>query len=223
MKKLRRLLSILVVTFCGLFGCGYTPQYYYTRQPNIGRTNYIIYVKVDKEFSDMDRLAIDKAVSRWNYVLNGHYKLEVVDWNYDATEIKNDKLYPIDAYYIVKLSGEQHKAFVKYLKVEDQKKFVLGFANVGGTVAYLVRERLQQADVYYVLMHELAHIFGSNHDGFRLMSPHYNKTNFQCVDWKTAEQVAKFLGLHINDLNWCFYISDFDEVEAKLLHSQKDH
>lgn len=221
MKAIKRLLSILAVAFYGLFGCGYTPRYYYTRQSAIGQTNYVIYVRVDKEFSDMDRLAIDKAVFQWNYVLNGHYKLEVVDWDYDATDIKTEKVYPIDAYYIVKLTTEQYQPFIKYLKKEDQTKFVLGFAGVGGTVTYLIRDRLQQEDVYYVLMHELAHIFGSNHDGFRLMNPSYNKTDFQCVDWKTAEQVAKFLGLRINDLNWCFYISDFDEAEAILL--DKDH
>lgn len=216
MKKLKHFLSILFVSFCSLLGCGYLPHYYYTVQPNIGQTNYIIYVKVDREFSDTDKLAIDKAIFQWNYVLNGHYKMEVVDWEYDATEIQNGTKFPNDAYYIVKINSKQFEEFKKYFKEEDKKKFVLAFANtVGGTIAYVVRDRLQQDDVYYILMHELAHMLGAQHDNFRLMNPYHTHERFQCVDWKTAEQVAKFLGLNVNDLNWCFYLSDFDTIKAE--------
>lgn len=214
MKLIKKLISVIVIAIFSILGCsGHMAQHYYTRQPP-GTSNYEIFVKVDKEFSDVDKLSIDKAISQWNYVLNSHYTLKVVDWNFDATALKDGKFLPRNAYYIVSINNKQFEDVKKELSFnpEDKNKFILAFAILGGTIVYINKDRVGADDVYPITMHEMAHIFGAKHDGFRLMNNYYSKEKFQCVDWKTAEQVANFLHLHINDLNWCFYIDDFEEV-----------
>ncbi len=58
-----------------LIGCGYIPApYYYINQPRAlsGRE---IHIEVDPDFGEGDLVAIDLAVRKWNYVLNGNIKL----------------------------------------------------------------------------------------------------------------------------------------------------
>lgn len=207
MKKIKRFLISLFFAFFGT-SCGYVPKYYYTRQAVPDTPTLIMEVRVDKDFSDSEKREIDNALYQWNYVLNSHYQFEVIDWNYDATKLQNHEAYYNDAFYFVKINSKQLEKFDIKKDPDNPKPFVLGFAGVGGTLLCVVADRLTQGDIYYVMMHEIAHLLGANHNKFRLMSPYLNYTDFQCVDEKTAIQVAKFLGLHKDDLNWCFYPSD---------------
>lgn len=205
MKKIKRFLAALMLAFFGV-SCGYTAPYYYTRQPIPDAPALIMEVKIDKEFSDSDKREIDKALMQWNYVLNGHYQFKVVDWNYDASALHDPKVYYRDAFYFVKITGDESNNY--NIKKDNKDSYVLAFAGIGGTITYVIRERLSVGDVYFTVMHEIAHMLGADHNKFRLMNPSFNHTDFQCVDEKTAVQVAKFLGLKLTDLNWCFYLSD---------------
>jgi len=40
-------------------------------------------VHVDKNFSDMDRVELKRAMGQWEWALGGYIGIEVVNWNFD--------------------------------------------------------------------------------------------------------------------------------------------
>lgn len=204
-KLLRKLVIFICLAICS--ACGYTAPYYYTKQQTHGAGTTFIYVRVDKEFNDQDRIEIDRAIMQWNYVLNEHVILHITDWEYDASALKKKTVAPDQnhLYFIKVLSQIGEKL---YDGVRD-KNIILAFAQIKGNLLYVFRDRVVDQDqLYGIMMHEIAHIFGAVHDGKKLMSPHYSNSKYKCVDYATVAQIAKVLNLTVYDLNWCFDQSD---------------
>ena len=55
-----------------------------------------------------------------------------------------------------------------------------------------------------VVLHELGHVLGLNHDPrSRLMSTEYVLDKQGCVDKVTVDTLAKLKNIPVNELNWC--------------------
>lgn len=179
--------------------------------PQLGRYTYtqkvstdIVLVRtipiwIDKDFGEADKLAIDNAISAWNYAMNGTIRLRVVDTQFDMEIPK-----------IVQQANQGGWLFMKINHnnpmIPDTNKgyWTIGFTErIGGHYLYLVRDRIQNEDVFGVTLHEIGHLMGSPHVGERLMYPHFGRARFQCVDYDTIVAVASYQHLDVGSLNYC--------------------
>jgi hypothetical protein len=91
------------------------------------------------------------------------------------------------------------------------KHNTLAWANdIGGNKIWMVRDRFYTPDTYPIMLHELGHILGSDHEadipanqGY-LMYPHYERGKYNCVDGRAMQKVARFQMLFPERLNYCF-------------------
>src|SRR5258706_6828041 len=86
MKIWKLLLTVIIVLICSCSITFNKPRigyYHYTR--NVYHEGYAkeIPIWIDRNFSQGEMIAIDDAISNWNYVLNGYIKLDVVDTHFD--------------------------------------------------------------------------------------------------------------------------------------------
>lgn len=198
-------LALLVSLLVGCAALGFS-------EPQLGRYEYIrndvghaaqpirtIPIWIDKSFGAADQLAIDDAVNAWNYSMNGYVKLVVVDTQFDMEIPKIVQSVAQGGWLFMKIEHTNPM-------VPDTTKgfWTIGFVErVGGHHLYLVRDRLQNDDVFGVTLHEIGHLMGSEHVGKRLMFPHYSRARFQCIDWDTMSAVAGSWDLDVSNLNYC--------------------
>ena len=185
-------------------------EYNYTHRPlYVGEPQRVIQVWVDKNFDNEDQVRIAKSVEAWNFVLNGHIKIEIVDTQFDMEVEKIVSQVRSNGWLIMKINSDS------MLIPSSEKGFsVIGFTErVGGNHMWLVRDRLTYLSMYGVTLHEIGHLMGSDHVGQRLMYPHYTQARFQCIDFETIKEVAKWNHLPIGDLNYCIPKGDAIPVE----------
>jgi hypothetical protein len=66
------------------------------------------------------------------------------------------------------------------------------------------RQLLKDVSLENIILHELGHVLGLNHDPrSRLMSVEYVLDKQGCVDKVTVETLAKLKNIPVNELNWC--------------------
>lgn len=200
------LIALLIAAIAGCAGVALNPSnpklglYHYTHQPVYdGPPVREIPIWIDMNFGEADKVEIDNAINAWNFAMNGYVKLKVVDTKFDME--------------IPKIVEQVNKGGWLFLKVDSTNKLVptndkgywtIGFCEqVGGHHLYLVRDRLQNQDVYGVTLHEIGHLMGSGHTGQRLMYPHYSRARFQCIDYDTMVKVSSFFDLELGKLNYC--------------------
>lgn len=173
---------------------------YIRKDAYLGAPVRTIPIWIDKHFGEADRVAIDDAVMQWNYAMNGHVVLKIVDTNFDME--------------VPKIQEQMREGGWLFMKIESTNKMIpdrkdkgywtIGFTErLGGSHMYLVRDRLRNEDIYGVTLHEIGHLMGSDHVGERLMYPHYTRARFQCIDYDTIKTVAKWWNLDVNGLNYC--------------------
>lgn len=194
-------LAIGVLTGCNaLLGQPQLGRYVYTQTATQAATPIrTIPIWIDKGFGQADRLAIDDAIRAWNYSMNGYVVLKVVDWEFDMEIGKIVESVKQNGWLFMKIDHTNSM-------VPDNTKgyWTIGFTErVGGHHLYLVRDRLQNEDVFGVTLHEIGHLMGSEHVGERLMYPHYSRARFQCVDFDTIKSVAEAWDLVPASLNYC--------------------
>ena len=214
------ILLLLAISFaCILWGCGSLlrtangPQlgeYEYTHRVEYkGDVVREIPIWIDVGFGEGDRVAIMDAINAWNYVLNGHIVLKVVDIKFDMEVDKIVKQVQENGWLIMKIGS-----LSSLVPDNDEGYWTIGFTErLGGNHLYLVRDRLGNDDVFGVTLHEIGHLLGAGHVGERLMYPHFSRAGFQCVDWVSMEAVARYQGLDDKDLNYC--MDSGTEVNAK--------
>ena len=215
MKKLITIIALVVMI--GIWGCLHVltaPKeglfHYTNREAYNGEPLKIIKIRIDKNFGEADQISIDRAISSWNYAMNGYVNLEVVDNRFDV-----DK-YVIDQsgknWLFIKINSEN----VLIPKQKDDGYVTLAFVNnIGGEYLYVIRDRLTNDSVYGIMLHEIGHLMGAKHVGERLMYPHYNKATYQCIDYETMIAISEQWGISIDKLNYCKdgninRMSDFD-------------
>lgn len=200
-------LALVVSVIIG--GCS---AFHFMREPILGRYTYtqnsvheakqpvrVIPIWIDKNFGEADKLAIDDAIKAWNYAMNGYIELKVVDTSFDMEVNKIVESVNEGGWLFMRVNHDNS------LVPDNQKGYwTIGFTErVGGHHLYLVRDRLQNDDVFGVTLHEIGHLMGSPHVGERLMYPHYTRARFQCIDWETINAVAGYWNLPIDNLNFC--------------------
>jgi hypothetical protein len=74
----------------------------------------------------------------------------------------------------------------------------------GGGMVIVSPHVLKNVSLENVMLHELGHVLGLNHDPrSRLMSTEYVLDKQGCVDKVTVETLAKLKNIEVGELNWC--------------------
>jgi len=179
---------------------------HYTNRPHFqGTPRRAIPVVVDKNFSVNDKKSIDDAINTWNYVLNGHIVMKVEGWEFDMEIDVLQNIISRRGLIIMKIDHDNP------VVNDDPKQPTLARANdIGGNKVWMVRDRFESEDVYPIMLHELGHIFGAEHEedkpeniGF-LMYPHYIRGKYNCVDERAMKRVAQFQMIMYDQLNFCY-------------------
>lgn len=206
--KFKMLIVLLVVLIGLLVGCAGVlvgkdaglGRYRYTQQElNQGQPVKVIPIWIDKNFGEADKLAIDDAITAWNYSLNGYIRLKVVDTAFDMEVPKIVEQVKSDGWLFMKIKSDN-----PMVPKNDKGYWTIGFCErIGGNHLYLVRDRLGNDDIFGVTLHEIGHLMGSGHVGEKLMFPHYTRARFQCIDYETMKTVASYRHLPADRLNYC--------------------
>lgn len=217
-------LAFLAIVFF-IPGCAeeaHLGMYQYTHLVNAGDHPQVFPVYVDKEFGEADKLDIVNALDQWNYVFNGHARFVVVDFQFDMQpEVILDCM-KNNGFLIMKITASNPLTQTADDVVGTEHNGTphgvsLGFTpQLSSHKVYIVRDRLQNGDVFFILMHELGHALGADHTSDGLMYPHYSKVRFQCVDQSAAVQVAKAQGWSTDSLNYCLISQD---VKGKVMEA----
>ena len=156
-----------------------------------------IWVWIDKDFAAPDQEGIIQAVTSWNQSLNGFIKLQVANPN-SSQPWRPEQPRDVDWIVTKVAAGDVHFPLVK----PDVR--VLACVDViGGHNIYIAKEIVMDDDIYYISMHEMAHLLGADHKGDSLMYPLYDKDRFHCIDPLTTLQVALYNNLPPANLNYC--------------------
>lgn len=167
----------------------------------------IVPIIVDTTFSTMDKTAIDDAINAWNYVLNGYIILKVESWDFNMeVEVLKDVIY---RHGLVIMKVASSNSIIPTQNNSESK--TLAWANdIGGTKIWVVRDRFYQPDTFPIMLHELGHIFGADHEkevpenkNF-LMYPKYERGRWNCVDGRAMEKAANYHLLPPERLNYCY-------------------
>jgi hypothetical protein len=209
MKKILGLFLLLVYLLF-FVGCADAPHlglYHYIRAPAaVGQGVKIYPVYVDKDYGEADQLAIQQALEQWNFAFNGQAKFVIVDSQFDMQPGLLELTVQTNAFLILKVSSRNDMVNnVDGIAAGEcgHGYYAVGFTPGGSHHVYLVRDRLANRDIKYIIMHELGHTLGARHRGDGLMSVPYHQEAYQCVDQMTVLQVAEHEQLQPDHMNYC--------------------
>ncbi len=184
----------MAVTSC------HAQTYRYSQVPAAGYTLRVKPIWIDNTFSTNDKLAIDDAISQWNYVLNGTIVLQVMSYDFDmeiesiASAVNNHGL------LIMKITSDN--------PMVDGPKTAAWVNELGGYKLYVIKDRVPGDMVKGVMLHELGHALGARHqDGNTLMFEKYDAKKFTCIDYATVKQVSSYQMIQLDHLNYCIYMN----------------
>lgn len=197
-------IAIIFAILISLFSCISHQRDYITntRRDDSRRT---IPIYIDQRFSGNDKVLISSALQSWGYAFNNQINFEihynVSDWS--LNEVSD--IYLRHGVMIVYLSERENDNIPTLSSDPFNAKKVLAWVNkIGGNKINVLRDRINETDLYYIILHEMGHIFGVLHTNEdELMQPSYMKTNQRCVDQNTARKAAEFMGVNPNTMNWC--------------------
>lgn len=197
------ILLFVLGTGCFLIHVADEPRlgaYEYTRmESGLSSAPQVISIWVDQRFGEADRLAIQDAVSAWNYSLNGYIKLRIVDWQFDMEIPKIQRQVREGGWLFMKIESGS-----PIIPPSDKGYQTDGFVDrIGGSHLYLVRDIITNRMVFGITLHEVGHLLGAGHVGSRLMHRHYTEARNRCIDRETMEAVATYRNLPADRLNYC--------------------
>ena len=169
----------------------------YTHHVSHASQTEIIRLQIDPAFSDRQRSDIVRAVSQWNYVLNSHMRFEVTSGSAN--------------FLAVSKSADAHRTWFVARQMGGSESGRRDFTNLAvtigtssGVVALYVDRVPTWMDPFRIVLHELGHTLGLQHDSrSHLMSAHYWGDDQKCIDLVTVEQLSAILHLPRDELNWC--------------------
>mgnify|MGYP003328398273 CR=1 FL=1 len=203
---LKRILCLIFAAFFIVCCCS-SQRYVTVKNQRTGQDTRVAPVFIDSSFSDLDKKNISHAVEQWNFALNGHLRFEVYE-NEGAWRIQDiDRAFFEHGLVIIKLSSKNCD-FIPDFEVDPSGRTkILAWVNkIGGYKIYVVRDRLRDDDVFYIMQHEIGHALGARHKpGKNLMYFEYYRDYYMCIDKQTTDQAAEFLGIPPKEMNYCYY------------------
>lgn len=167
----------------------------------------VIPVYVDKDFGEADKVAIDDALTQWNYALNGYIRLDVVSYKFDMEPSIIGQCLSGHCWMILKVnSSNPMVGELDAAKNGKPQTYTLAWANeIGGNRMFLIRDRLPNEWVTGVSLHEMGHLLGADHDDVYLMQATFHWEDARCVDYESLKRVADYQHLPMSNLNYCVY------------------
>ena len=198
MNKLGIILILLLSNF--LFCAGFNHYTYVDHYPHHMAIKEIK-VWIDAGFGEGDRVEIIKAIDQWNYALNGYIALDVQDDQFKMQDqIIRDAM---SGGWLILKTNKNNSIVAAHDRVGAP---ALAFTDsIGGWRAYLVRDRDDNSDIKYLMLHEIGHLLGAKHLRDGLMSPVLDQSAYQCIDYDTMVEVSAYQNLPMADLNYCRY------------------
>ena len=182
------LMIMMVIGIMGCDGCNEVGggRYYYLEQPMVDAETKVMGVYIDVLFNDRERGTIEEGISRWNKVLNGYKRMDIVgDF---SGEIEKMKEADRGGAYLI-LSIAPNSTLIK----NDGHSLTLGFTDaIGGKYLYLVPEYIGEEDLYGIVLHEIGHLMGARHTEGGLMKAGYSSGQEVCIDKGTVEQIREY-------------------------------
>lgn len=168
----------------------------YTQHFSRAARTTIMRLRLAEAFDPAERGAILGAVAEWNHVLNGHIRFEV-----DEIRVGQPAA-PIPGFWaVVRASHEANPATRSF--AGEALAVTMPQPTEGGLVIVFV-DRLIGVDLKGVMLHELGHTLGLDHDPrSHLMASRYLRDDQKCIDKATVEIAAALLRLPLAELNWC--------------------
>lgn len=191
-------------TSCSFFKINNPPllgHYTYLQAPPyLGPVQRDIPIWISSDIGEADQVEIARAVEQWNFVLNGHLHLHIVDYHFNMEISRIVESVRKGGWLLMPLESDSPLIPVP----KKPGLWTLAFVErIGGNHLYLVRSRLGNEDVFGVTMHEMGHLLGAHHVGNKLMYDTFSRYRYQCVDYDTMVAVAKFQGIPPGDLHYC--------------------
>jgi hypothetical protein len=197
MKLLSRLFVVMVAVLMAACATFHLGQFQYTHKNHYSGQARDIPIWVDDQFGEEDKLAIDDAVRKLNYALNGYIYLHIVDAHFNMEINKIQEQEKLNGWLFLKIKGDG--------PITAPTTTCFAFDNkIGGNRLYLIRDRLPNDKVFGVTLHEIGHLLGSDHNNSGLMYKYYSKIGFQCIDFDTMKNVSSYQGLFVDNLNYCY-------------------
>jgi len=180
------------------------PQYYYTHNTYYDHPSKVILVYVDGDFGEADRVEMQKAIDQWNFALNGRVRIEVKTWDFNMGNSDIKEAMGNGGWMIHKIDSTNPMIIAGTTNKDGTVMETCAWVNhVGGNEMWIVRDRIQSTWVFGIMMHELGHLLGADHNGKLLMAPVYNAFDYRCVDYDTMVMVTDHLALSIGSVNYC--------------------
>lgn len=177
------------------------PSRPYTNRPAHTGSAEVITIRIDHQFDPSEQFKILRAIEEWNHVLNGHIQFDVSSASFGAVVSR-----PAPA-----ASTSAKNLVIAHAAGRGQDRGSAGEVVAltqrlpgGGGLMILYDDAIGRADLGNIVLHELGHVLGLDHDPVtRLMSANYLADRQGCVDEVTVKALAALKGLPINGLNWC--------------------
>jgi Matrixin len=159
----------------------------YLQQPVGAPAPKTIVLSLEGSFTADESAKILRATEEWNHALNGFLRLDVVAAGRGGTG---------------SWAIQAQRGGVPQTPNQPLASAQPGFLGIGGRLLVYV-DRIGTRDLHGIVLHELGHVLGLNHDRGLLMSAHYSPTADQCIDRATLETAAALHNLPVANLLWC--------------------
>lgn len=166
----------------------------------------VVKVFVDATFGIDEVDQIEDAIERWNYTLNGVLTLQLENRSLMMEQSLLAEIVGRGDYVVFSITSSQ-SAVADTITYKDGKELrarTLAYCDkIGGHYVYLLMDRLSLSNVRWVMMHEIGHLLGAEHQSDGLMYRYYRGNNYRCVDHRTLEQISRAQRITLSRLRGC--------------------
>jgi hypothetical protein len=174
----------------------------------------VVKVYVDATFGIDEVVQIEDALVQWNDTLNGSLTLKLENRSIMMEQSLLTEIVGNGDYIIFSITSSQSTVAdtVTYQDGKELRANTLAYCDkVGGHYVYLLMDRLSLSNIRWVMMHEIGHLLGAEHQEDGLMYRYYRGNNYRCVDHHTLEQVSRAQRINLSQLRGC--VSDLSSLD----------